>query len=91
MSLREPYAEHDFVHVRDVAAGLAAVVAHELTGVVDIGLGALTAVHTLVERLGASWVEADDATTAVTTDAAADVSRLVGTGWHPTETERFLS
>ena len=89
--LREPYARHDFVHVRDVARGVAAVVEHRLTGVVEIGLGMLTAVHTLVEKFGASWAEADDVTTTAGTDSAADVTPLTRTGWHPSETERFLS
>ena len=52
--LREPYARHDFVHVRDVALAVVAVLENRLTGVVDVGLGALTAVHTLVEKFGAS-------------------------------------
>ena len=91
MHLREPFAQHDFVHVRDVATAIVAVVENRLTGVVDIGLGRLTAVHTLVERFGASWAEADDATTTARSDATADVRQLTDVGWHPTETERFLS
>jgi nucleoside-diphosphate-sugar epimerase len=89
--LREPYARHDFVHVRDVARAVVGVLESRLAGVVDIGLGVLTAVHTLVEKFGASWAEADSATTTAGTDSAADVRPLARIGWHPTETERFLS
>jgi nucleoside-diphosphate-sugar epimerase len=89
--LREPYARHDFVHVRDVARAYVSVVENRLTGVVDIGLGALTAVHTLIEKSGASWADADRVTTTAGTDSAADVGQLAHVGWHPTETERFLS
>jgi nucleoside-diphosphate-sugar epimerase len=91
VGLREPYARHDFVHVRDVASAVVAVVEHRLSGVVDIGLGMLTAVHTLVEKFGASWAEADTVTTTAGTDSAADVRPLARIGWRPTETERFLS
>ena len=89
--LHEPYARHDFVHVRDVARAVVAVLESRLTGVVDVGLGVLTAVHTLVEKFGASWAVADSTTTTAGTDAAADVRPLAQIGWHPTETERFLS
>jgi nucleoside-diphosphate-sugar epimerase len=91
VDLREPHVRHDFVHVRDVADAVAAVVEHRLTGVVDIGSGLLTAVHTLVERFGASWTEADGPTTSAQDDSAADVGQLLDIGWHPTETVRFLS
>jgi len=89
--LREPYARHDFVHVRDVGRAIAVVLEHRLTGVVDIGLGMLTAVHTLVEKFGASWAQADGVTTTAGTDSTADLGALRRTGWRPTETERFLS
>jgi nucleoside-diphosphate-sugar epimerase len=88
--LRAPYAEHDFVHVRDVARAVAVVLEHRLTGVVDVGCGVLTAVHTLVEKFGASWAEADDVTTTAGADTTADVGLLARHGWRPTETERFL-
>jgi nucleoside-diphosphate-sugar epimerase len=89
--LRAPYAEHDFVHVRDVGDAVAAVVEHRLTGVVDIGFGILTAVHTLVERFGAAWAQAPGPVATALTDSAADIRQLVRIGWHPTETERFFS
>jgi nucleoside-diphosphate-sugar epimerase len=88
--LREPYAQHDFVHVSDVATAIVAVVEHGLGGVVDIGLGVLTPVHTLVERFGASWAEPDNVTTTARIDSTADIRQLTDIGWHPTETERFL-
>jgi nucleoside-diphosphate-sugar epimerase len=91
VGLRDPFARHDFVHVRDVARAVASVLERRLTGVVDIGLGMLTAVHTLVEKFGVSWAEADSVTTTAGTDSAADVRPLARVGWHPTETERFLS
>jgi nucleoside-diphosphate-sugar epimerase len=89
--LHDPYANHDFVHVRDVARAVVAVVENDLTGVVDIGLGAPTAVHTLVERFGASWAVADNVTATAGTDSVADIRRLAHVGWYPIETERFLS
>lgn len=89
--LSEPYVTHDFVHVRDVARAVVAVVENHLTGVVDIGLGAPTAVHTLVERFGASWAVADNLTATAGTDSVADIRRLAHVGWHPIETERFLT
>lgn len=90
--LRAPDSRHDFVHAGDVGAAVVSAVRHRLTGVVPIGAGRTRRVSEVVEALGAQWRAAGDDPRAATAheSAAADISRLTATGWHPDRTEEFF-
>ncbi len=90
--LRAPDSRHDFVHAGDVGAAVVSAVRHRLTGVVPIGSGRARRVTEVVEALGAAWRPVgDDPRPAMAHEsAAADISRLTATGWHPDRTEEFF-
>lgn len=90
VELARPEARHDFVHVGDVARAVIAAVRHDLRGVVEIGSGRLRRVSDLVEAAGARWVHGPRADDEIHDETAADVTRLLRTGWAPDETERFF-
>lgn len=90
--LDAPYGEHDFVHVRDVATGIMAIVRHQLGGAPDIGSGRLRPTHELVERAGAAWVHSGATVPSIRhDDRAADISTLSSVGWEPNATEEFFA
>jgi nucleoside-diphosphate-sugar epimerase len=89
--LREPNARHDFVHVHDVATGMAQVVQQDLQGAVDLGSGRLRTVAQFASATGCDWVqEGAAAEDVVHANRAADISTLRAAGWAPTKTMRFF-
>jgi len=89
--LMTPFAQHDFVHVQDVASAIVAAVRHRLLGVVEIGSGHLHSVSELVERMGAEWTQATERLEETHAAHVADVAPLRSTGWRPLATSAFFS
>jgi nucleoside-diphosphate-sugar epimerase len=93
VSLRDPYASHDFVHAADVGAAIVAAVFAHLRGVIDIGSGRLHTVSDLVEACGAEWWAPSQATPTIALHdhRVARITPLTAIGWRPTETERYFA
>ncbi|MGO4258800.1 NAD-dependent epimerase/dehydratase family protein [Marmoricola sp. RAF53] len=92
VELRAPESAHDFVHAADVGAAVVTVVAHGLTGSVDIGSGRLRTVRELARACGAEVrgpARPEDHPDPVD-DVAADTTRLRRLGWTPSATESFF-
>lgn len=87
--LRSPESTHDFVHVRDVAAAVSAVVASQLRGLVPIGSGRNHSVAQLAAAAGASGVQAQRPPIAVDRFTA-DTSRLAAVGWSAEWTKGYF-
>jgi UDP-glucose 4-epimerase len=87
--LRSPESAHDFVHVRDVAAAVRAVLASELRGLVPIGSGRNHSVAQLAAAAGASGVQAQRLPQAVDRFTA-DTSRLEAVGWSAEWTKGYF-
>lgn len=87
--LTHPHATHDFVHVKDVGAGVACVVRNRVRGVVPIGSGRLHTVAELARSAGATSVGMVEAK--VDGSGTADTSKLLDLGWSPRWTKEFFS
>ncbi len=94
-TLRNPKAQLDFIHVRDVATAVVTAMSEGAAGVRDIGSGSLQSVASLI-RLGTSHTVAEaEHTTEETTPREqvyrADVAWLRKLGWSPRFTREFFA
>jgi nucleoside-diphosphate-sugar epimerase len=91
VALATPDARHDFIHARDAGAAIRTAIAARLTGVIDIGSGAVAAVSDLVESYGVRWVPAGAPavpSSVAASERPAEVAALRAAGWMPVVTDR---
>lgn len=86
-------AEHDYIHVSDVASAIEVLLINNAKGVCDIGSGFLTSnrelVMTMCRHLGSATPHIFDSERVF--GIVADTSNLSSLGWRPKETSCFFS
>jgi nucleoside-diphosphate-sugar epimerase len=91
VELRTPTAAHDFVHAGDVASAALCALRQDLRGPIDVGSGRIRTVGELVAALGATWEGAAAGVGVTHPETAADIDRMLASGWSPTITEEFFA
>lgn len=89
-TVRQPLAQHDFVHAEDVARGIVATIREGLEGVIEIGSGRQRTVAQLMRGASFAWTADEQPTDEEHDNRVADISRLRAVGWTTAETDRYF-
>lgn len=87
--LSDPDAEHDFVHVRDVANGIIKIIENNGRGLYEIGSGQSRSVSELARALGYEAPILEQVNSPSKTGNS-QINRMQELGWHPVHTELFF-
>jgi nucleoside-diphosphate-sugar epimerase len=89
--VREPYAVHDFIDVRDVASGISAVLLGGLRGLVDIGSGRLHSISKLKSSVNHEFHNEPCEVCDLTCEASnVNIDKLTALAWEPVHTAKLF-
>jgi len=88
--LDTPLEEHDFIEVSDVGRAVLNTLRGDLRGCVPIGSGRTHSALQFAEAMGAKVAPDSGAPATIGSTAAADIRRLLATGWVPSATREFF-
>ena len=87
--IRNLNANHDFVHVKDVAQALRLIVMHREYGLFEVGSGKTHSVREVAQSLGCSFATAKDEETD-SRHSGLNIARLIDFGYKPRYTNEFF-
>ena len=89
--VREPYAVHDFIDVRDVASGISAVLLGGLRGLIDIGSGRLHSISKLISSVNHEFDDEPCEVCDPTCEASnVNIDKLTALAWKPAYTAKLF-
>ncbi len=89
--VREPFAVHDFIDVRDVASGISAVIHGGLRGLIDIGSGRLHSVSKLISSVNHEFHNDPWEVCDLTCEASnVNIDKLTALAWKPVHTAKLF-